>query len=96
MRIASALLLFGLTMRQASGTSLVVIAVLTIPTLLTHWALGHIDWNAAAVFALGSVPASWLASRASRHFASDHLQRAFGVLLIAFSMWFVTYRLVLR
>ena len=32
---------------------------LTIPTLVTHWALGHIDWPAAAVFAVGSVPAAW-------------------------------------
>ena len=30
-------------MREAAGTSLLVIAVLTVPTLATHWALGHID-----------------------------------------------------
>ncbi len=90
------LLIFGLTMRKASGTSLVVIAVLTIPTLIAHWALGHIDWPAAAVFALGSVPMSWLVSRKSQGIRSEHLQRAFGVLLIAFSIWFVTYRLFFK
>lgn len=90
------LLLFGLSMRRASGTSLVVIAALTVPTLLTHWALGHIDWSAAAVFALGSVPASWIASRGAQRFRSEHLQRAFGILLVIFSVWFVVYRLVLR
>ena len=31
------LLVFGLHMRQAVGTSLLVIAVLSIPTLVTHW-----------------------------------------------------------
>ena len=90
------LLIFGLSMRTASGTSLVVIAALTIPTLVTHWALGHIDWAAAGLFMLGSVPASWVASRESRRFRSDQLQQAFGALLITFSVWFVVYRLYLR
>ncbi len=31
----------GLTMPESAGTSLVVIAVLSVPTLATHWALGH-------------------------------------------------------
>ncbi len=90
------LLIFGLSMRKASGTSLIVIAALTIPTLITHWALGHIDWPAAAVFALGSVPASWIVSRNSQRIRSNRLQRAFGVLLIVFSVWFVAYRLFLK
>lgn len=87
------LLIFGLSMRKSSGTSLVVIAALTIPTLLTHWALGHIDWAAAATFALGSIPAAWIVSRKSQRIPSDTLQRVFGVLLIVFSVWFVAYRL---
>ena len=87
------LLVLGLSMRMASGTSLLVIAVLTIPTLVTHWALGHIDWPAATVFALGSVPASWLMSRQAQRINAGHLDPAFGVLLIVFSIGFVTYRL---
>ena len=35
------LLIFGLRMREAAGTSLLVIAALAVPTLATHWALGH-------------------------------------------------------
>jgi uncharacterized protein len=89
------LLIFGLSMRKSSGTSLVVIAALTIPTLLTHWALGHIDWAAAAAFAIGSIPAAWIVSRSSQRIRSENLQRAFGVMLIAFSVWFVAYRLFL-
>jgi len=89
------LLIVGLSMRKASGTSLVVIAMLTIPTLLTHWALGHIDWAAAAAFALGSIPATWTVSRKAQHLRSDRLQRAFGILLVVFAVWFVAYRLVI-
>ncbi len=90
------LLVLGLSMRKASGTSLLVVAALTVPTLITHWALGHIDWPAAAAFAVGAVPASWVVSRVSQRFRAEHLQRAFGVLLIAFSIWFVVYRLVFK
>lgn len=90
------LLLLGLSMRMASGTSLLVIAALTIPTLITHWALGHIDWPAAFAFALGSVPASFVMSRRAQRINSAHLQRAFGVLLVVFSIWFVTYRLFFK
>jgi uncharacterized membrane protein YfcA len=90
------LLVLGLSMRMASGTSLVVVAALTIPTLVTHWALGHIDWPAALAFALGSVPASFVMSRQAQHIHAAHLQRAFGALLVAFSMWFVAYRLFIK
>jgi hypothetical protein len=34
------LLIFGLRMREAVGTSLLVIVVLAIPTLVTHWLPG--------------------------------------------------------
>ena len=52
------LLIFGLTMRQAVGTSLLVITVLAIPTLITHWALGHINWVLAGEFAPARFPAA--------------------------------------
>ena len=90
------LLVLGLSMRKASGTSLLVIAALTIPTLITHWALGHIDWAAAFMFALGSVPASWVMSRQAQRIHAEHLQRAFALLLVTFSIWFVTYRLFIK
>ena len=90
------LLLLGLSMRTASGTSLLVIAALTIPTLVTHWALGHIDWPAAIAFAIGSIPASFVMSRQAQRIHVEHLQRAFGVLLVAFSIWFVVYRLFIK
>jgi uncharacterized membrane protein YfcA len=57
------LLVFGLRMRQAVGTSLVVVAFLSVPTLITHWALGHIDWTVAGAFAVGLLPGSTVGSR---------------------------------
>jgi len=88
------LLVFGLTMRQAIGTSLLVIVVLSIPTLATHWALGHIDWAVAGALALGAVPASALSARLAHRVAGSTLRHTFGWFLISSGAAFVVYRVV--
>lgn len=89
------LLLFGLRMRQAVGTSLLVIAVLSVPTLATHWALGHIDWGVAITFAVGLVPASFAGAKLSSRMAGGVQRQAFGWFLIGFGAMFTLYRLAL-
>lgn len=83
------LLALGLDMRTATGTSLVVVAALTVPTLVTHALFGHIDWVVSAAFAVGVVPGvlvgAWLAHR----LVATRLRLAFGVLLVGFAAWFV-------
>jgi len=81
----------GLAMRRAAGTSLIVIAALAVPTLITHWALGHIDWTVAASFAAGAVPAALIGSRLAHHLAGDSLRRGFGWLLLLFAAYFVVH-----
>jgi uncharacterized membrane protein YfcA len=88
------LLVFGLTMRQAVGTSLLVIAVLSVPTLATHWALGHVDWGVAGALALGAVPASALSARLAHRVAGPTLRHAFGWFLISSGAAFVVYRIL--
>ena len=88
------LLVFGLRMRQAVGTSLIVIMFLAIPTLVTHWALGHIDWAISGQLALGLVPASFVASRYAHHVEGPVLRRGFGVFLIVLGVGYTIYRLV--
>ena len=90
------LLLFGLDMTQATGTSLLVIVVLTVPTTATHWALGHIDWAVAAALALGSVPASAVSAQLAQRIEKTRLQLAFGVFLAISGVAFVIYRLVIQ
>lgn len=85
-------LILGLTMPESAGTSLVVIAVLSIPTLATHWALGHIDWAVAAAFAGGAVPGAAAGSRLAQHLPAEAMKRGFGILLIAFAVFFVAHQ----
>lgn len=83
------LLVAGLRMRAAAGTSMLVAAILTVPTLVTHAALGHVDWRIAALFAVGLVPGTLLGSRLSRRLPSAFTQRAFGGLLLLFAAWYL-------
>ena len=70
-------LVLGLTVVEAAGTSMVVVGILTIPTLATHWALGHIDWTVAAGFAAGLIPGAAAGAR----IAPTHLGRTAPSLL---------------
>jgi len=83
------LLAVGLDMNRATGTSLVVASVLTIPTLLTHALIGDIDWGVSLVFAVGLVPGAHLGAMLSARFATERLRHAFGVLLVGFAVWFL-------
>lgn len=83
------LLAVGLDMHQATGTSLVVASVLTIPTLVTHALIGDIDWAVSIVFALGLIPGARLGAITGERVATDRLRVAFGVLLVGFAVWFL-------
>ena len=83
------LLVGGLGMRTAAGTSLLVAAAMTAPTLLTHWALGHIDWTITIGFAAGLVPGTVVGSRVARHLPAAPAQRVFGVVLVLFAGWYL-------
>ena len=86
------LVVLGLPMRPAAGTSLLVVAALSVPTLATHWALGHIDWGVAAALGAGAVPGAVAGSRFAGRVSGGALQRTFGVLLIAFAAFFVVWQ----
>lgn len=83
------ILVLGLSTAAAAGTSLVVAGVLSVPTLLVHWQLGHIDWRIALLFALGSVPGTFVGLRVSERVDAVAARAAFGVLLVGFSVLFL-------
>jgi uncharacterized protein len=79
----------GLTLPEATATSLVVVTVLTVPAMLTHALVGDIDWAVAAPFAAGLVPASVIAALLANRLDVGHLRATFGVLLLAVGGWFL-------
>lgn len=66
---------------------------LLVPTLVTHWALGHIDWPLAGEFALGLLPGSVTGSRLAHRVQGPTLRRAFGLFLVVFGLFFTAYRI---
>jgi uncharacterized membrane protein YfcA len=85
-------LVLGLTSAQAAGTSMVAVVALTIPTLIAHWALGHVDWAVAGAFAAGVIPASILGARLGIRLPEAVARRAFGTVLVVFSVCFLALR----
>jgi len=88
------MLVLGMATAEAAGTSMVVVAVLTLPTLVSHVVLGHVDWAVAGAFAAGMVPTSQLGAALAPRIPSRWGRAAFGVMLVAFSVWFLVDRVV--
>ena len=86
-------LVLGLTAVEAAGTSMVVVGALTIPTLITHWLLGHIDWTVAAGFAVGLTPAAAIGARLAQRVPPTKSRYAFGTMLVVFATWFLIHQL---
>ena len=80
------IVLLGLSTTVAAGTSMVAGAVLSIPTLLVHWSLGHIDWSVSLVFAIGVLPGTLAGTWLARRIPAATVRRAFGVLLMVFAV----------
>jgi len=87
------ILAFGLTANEAAGTSMVAIGVMMIPTLITHWALGHIDWPLAMALTFGVLPGSLVGVHLSKRLPERSARWAFGLTLVAFSCWFLLRQL---
>lgn len=83
------IMLLGLRSSEAAGTSMVTVGVLTLPSLLTHWSLGHINWPVAALFALGLLPGSAVGARIAPRIPANISRKGFGAVLAVFATWFL-------
>ncbi|HEX21594.1 MAG TPA: sulfite exporter TauE/SafE family protein [Actinobacteria bacterium] len=68
--------------KSAFGTSLAVIAAITIPAAVVHFYLGHVDLRLAGLLILGAVPGAFLGSRVAVRLSNRLLRVAFSLLLL--------------
>ncbi len=54
--------LLHLRQKEAVASSLVAVAIFSVPALITHAILGHVDWPVALLLAVGVVPGARLGS----------------------------------
>lgn len=74
----------GVPMKKASGTSIVAIIILSIPGVISQALLGHIDYLAGILLAVGSIPGAAVGAKLVARVSERHLRFAFaGFLLVA-------------
>lgn len=72
--------------KAAFGTSLVVIAAVSIPGTLSHFALLHVDIALALLMIAGSIPGSLAGSALALKLKDSFLRRGFGIIMLIMSV----------
>lgn len=82
--------LANMTLKEAFGTSLCVVSIVSIPGTITHALLGHVDYWLMIVMMFTTVPASFLGSAIALRTKDSVLKKAFGIimLIVAITMFF--------
>ncbi|SHK96703.1 hypothetical protein SAMN05444266_101749 [Chitinophaga jiangningensis] len=73
--------------KQALACAVVLSAILSVPGALTHWWLGHIDWNIALLLSLTAFPASYLGAKTAVKMKTPALEKLFAITLIIFGVY---------
>lgn len=74
--------LLGITMKQASGTSLVAVVILAIPGVVTQCMHGNVDYIAGIAMAIGSIPGALFGASLIRYIPERKLRFLFGFFLL--------------
>lgn len=72
----------GISMKLASGTSLIAVMILAIPAVIEQGILGNINYTAGIAIAVGSIPGAVLGARLVRLVPERTLRFVFGGFLI--------------
>lgn len=79
-----------MSLKEAFGTSLCVVSIVSIPGTIAHAILGHVDYWLMLVMMFSTIPASFLGSAIALRTKDSVLKKAFGMimLLVAITMFF--------
>ena len=72
----------GISMKQASGTSLIAILILAIPGTIAQGMLGNIDYGIGLAMACGSIPGAFLGATLVNYIPERRLRFVFGGFLV--------------
>jgi uncharacterized membrane protein YfcA len=87
--IPAILRFFRRPMKVAQATSLAMVTIVAIPGTIKHAMLGNIDWVLAGILAVATVPAGYLGARVAVKLRNRTLERIFGILTMAFGIYFL-------
>jgi len=73
-------------MRTAVASSLVAVAIFSVPALVAHTWLGNVDWSYAVPLMLGVVPGARVGSRLTVGSSDRTIRLAFGALILVLAV----------
>jgi uncharacterized protein len=73
-------------MKVAVASSLVAVAIFSIPALITHTLLGHVNWTFALVLTAGAVPGAQIGSKITLGATDRMVKLLFGLFLTALAV----------
>jgi uncharacterized protein len=91
MIVPALVLLGGVPMRQAVGTSLLVIAMNSAAGFAGYWGQARIDWGFLAVFTAVAIGGTLVGTRLSRRVPQRSLRRGFAAMLVVVAA-FILYQ----
>ncbi|MFM7064511.1 MAG: sulfite exporter TauE/SafE family protein, partial [Actinomycetes bacterium] len=80
--------------RAATASSLVAVAIFSLPALVTHAVLGHINWFFATALMLGVVPGAQIGASLTIRSSERTIRTAFGVFIVLMAVVFAATQLV--
>lgn len=93
--VPAMVLLVGMPMRQAVGTSLIVIAINSTASLLGHLDTPF-DWSLIAALLAGAIPCVALSGRLGAYVPADKLRKAFAVFITLVAIAMLAENIYLR
>lgn len=83
-------------MKSAVASSLVAVAIFSVPTLVTHAVLGHIDWAFALPLMIGVVPGARIGAHLTIGSSERTIRLLFGALIILLAVVYGASELAAR
>lgn len=83
-------------MKSAVASSLVAVAIFSVPALITHMALGHIDWAYALPLMVGVVPGARIGAHLTIGSSERAVRSWFGAMIVVLALIYGASELVAR
>ncbi len=81
-------------MKVAVASSLVAVAIFSVPALVTHTVLGHVNWTFALLLTAGAVPGAQLGSKITLGATDRTIRLLFGAFLTVLAVIYGTSELL--
>jgi hypothetical protein len=85
--VPALVMLVGLPVQMAIGTSLIIIAMNSIAGFLGHMRTGSMDWMITLIFTSAGLVGTFIGMRLSKRLSSSKLQKVFAVFVIALAVF---------